>query len=149
MAVESNPNTGTTRTEGLRLAERLRSVCVGARRDLKVTRHLFRGEPAYLISDPMTLQNHRLGPDEYAVFVSLRRDRTLGQLFQERVSRGEEITITRHEKPVARLVPVQRSSLADIHQAFRQMDRIRLRTRRQSASRAKLSYRQLIEEGRR
>ena len=67
----------------------------------------------------------------------------------ERVSRGEEITITRHEKPVARLVPVQRSSLADIHEAFRQMDRIRLRTRRQSASRAKLSYRQLIEEGRR
>ena len=67
----------------------------------------------------------------------------------ERVSRGEEITITRHEKPVARLVPVQRSSLVDIHEAFRQMDRIRLRTRRQSASRAKLSYRQLIEEGRR
>jgi len=67
----------------------------------------------------------------------------------ERVSRGEEITITRHEKPVARLVPVQRSSLADIHEAFQQMDRIRLRTGRQSASRAKLSYRQLIEEGRR
>jgi prevent-host-death family protein len=67
----------------------------------------------------------------------------------ERVSRGEEITITRHEKPVARLVPVQRSSFGDIHEAFQQMEEIRLRVRRKSASRRKLSYRQLIEEGRR
>jgi len=67
----------------------------------------------------------------------------------ERVSRGEVITITRHEKPVARLVPVQGSSFADIEQAFLQMEEIRRRTHRKSRARGKLSYRQLIEEGRR
>ena len=67
----------------------------------------------------------------------------------ERVSQGEEITITRHEKPIARLVPVQRSSFGDIHEAFQQMEEIRRRTRRKPTYRKKLSYRQLIEEGRR
>lgn len=67
----------------------------------------------------------------------------------ERVSQGEEITITRHEKPIARLVPVQGSSFGEIGEAFRQMEEISRRTRRKSAPRGKLSYRQLIEEGRR
>jgi prevent-host-death family protein len=67
----------------------------------------------------------------------------------ERVSRGEEITITRHEKPIARLVPVQGSSFGEIGEAFRQMEEILRRTRRKSAPRVKLTYRQLIEEGRR
>ena len=67
----------------------------------------------------------------------------------KRVSLGEEITITRHEKPIARLVPVQGSSLGDIEAAFLQMEQILHRTRRKSAQRKKLSYRQLIEEGRR
>jgi prevent-host-death family protein len=67
----------------------------------------------------------------------------------ERVSRGEEITITRHEKPVARLVPAGRSSYGDIQQAFQRMKEIRCRTRRKCATRPELSYRQLVEEGRR
>jgi prevent-host-death family protein len=67
----------------------------------------------------------------------------------ERVSRGEEITITRHEKPIARLVPIQGSSFRDIGEAFLQMEEIRRRTQRKSAPRGNLSYRQLIEEGRR
>ncbi|MGA2259941.1 MAG: type II toxin-antitoxin system prevent-host-death family antitoxin [Acidobacteriota bacterium] len=36
----------------------------------------------------------------------------------ERASRGEEITITRHEKRIAHLVPIHVSSLGDIEQAF-------------------------------
>ena len=67
----------------------------------------------------------------------------------ERVSKGEEITITRHEKPVARLVPLQRSSTGEIRKAFRQMEEIRSRTVRSSLGKKKMSYRQLIEEGRR
>jgi prevent-host-death family protein len=67
----------------------------------------------------------------------------------ERVSRGEEITITRHEKPIARLVPIQGSSFGDIEQAFLQMEEIRRRAQRKSTPRRKLSYRKLIEEGRR
>jgi len=35
----------------------------------------------------------------------------------ERVSRGEEIIITRHDKPVARIVPEGRSSSAQVRQA--------------------------------
>jgi len=67
----------------------------------------------------------------------------------KRVSQGEEITITRHEKPVARLVPAQRPSFGDIHEAFRQMEEIQRRTGRKGARQSKLSYRQVIEEGRR
>ncbi len=67
----------------------------------------------------------------------------------ERVSQGEEITITRHEKPVARLVPVTRSSASDIREAFQQIDKIRHRTVQASVGKQRLSYRRLIEEGRR
>jgi prevent-host-death family protein len=67
----------------------------------------------------------------------------------ERVNRGEEITITRRAKPIARLVPFARRSQAEVRQAFRQMDEIRRRSSLNPAGKAKLTYRQLIEEGRR
>jgi prevent-host-death family protein len=67
----------------------------------------------------------------------------------ERVRKGEEITITRHEKPIARLVPIQNSSIRDIEEAFLKMDNILRRNMRNSASQEKLTFRQLIEEGRR
>jgi prevent-host-death family protein len=35
----------------------------------------------------------------------------------DRVSRGEEIVITRHDKPVARIVPEGRSNLEDVSRA--------------------------------
>jgi prevent-host-death family protein len=35
----------------------------------------------------------------------------------ERVARGEEVVITRHEKPVARMVPEGRASLAPVREA--------------------------------
>ena len=34
-----------------------------------------------------------------------------------RVSRGEEIVVTRHERPVARIVPADRASLHDVRAA--------------------------------
>jgi prevent-host-death family protein len=67
----------------------------------------------------------------------------------ERVNRGEEIIITRHDKPVARLVPFARSSRSDIREAFRQLDEIRGRHRLNPSGKEKMTYRQLIEEGRR
>lgn len=70
------------------IADRLRGACVGVRQDLEVTRHLFRGEPAYLVRDPMTLQSHRLSPADYTVFVAIDRDRTLGETFETLVSNG-------------------------------------------------------------
>ncbi|HAB18855.1 MAG TPA: type II toxin-antitoxin system prevent-host-death family antitoxin [Verrucomicrobiota bacterium] len=69
----------------------------------------------------------------------------------ERVARGEEIVITRHEKPVARLVPEGRQSLEQVRAAvagLRELQRqISVRTR----GRAKLSsteVRAALEEGR-
>jgi prevent-host-death family protein len=67
----------------------------------------------------------------------------------ERVRKGEEIIITRHATPVARLVPFERSSAGDIREAFERMERIRSRNERFSVRQEKLSYRELIEEGRR
>lgn len=66
-------------------ADRLRNVRVGTRQDLTVTRHLFRGEPSYVVTDPMTLQNHRLSPADYAIFVAIDRRRELQEIFEELV----------------------------------------------------------------
>jgi prevent-host-death family protein len=49
----------------------------------------------------------------------------------DRVSRGEEIVITRHDKPVARIVPEGRPSLANVRRAIASMRE----TRRQMAER--------------
>jgi prevent-host-death family protein len=42
----------------------------------------------------------------------------------ERVERGETFTITRHGKPVARLVPVERRDPAEIKAAIKRMKEI-------------------------
>ena len=67
----------------------------------------------------------------------------------ERVNRGEVITITRHEKPVAQLVPFNRPSHAGIQEAFRQLDEIARRHTLNPPGKEKISYRELIEAGRR
>ena len=63
-----------------------------------------------------------------------RRSRALVGAFQakthfsqllERVAKGEEITITRHDRPVARLVPAERPSREQVAALFRQMDALR------------------------
>lgn len=62
----------------------------------------------------------------------------------DRVERGEEITITRHGRPVARLVPVTAAGRSDLDAVFEEMDRLRRGNRLDG-----LSLRELIEEGRR
>jgi prevent-host-death family protein len=67
----------------------------------------------------------------------------------ERVGRGEEVVITRHDKPVARLVPegVQRTD--EVRRSVEGLRALRQRIRRRS--RAKLSDREVraaIEHGR-
>lgn len=62
----------------------------------------------------------------------------------ERVERGEEITITRHGQPVARLVPVRATAharLADVAE--------RLKAFRKGRRRGDISIRELIDEGHR
>lgn len=67
----------------------------------------------------------------------------------EQVSRGAEVTITRHEKPVARLVPFEKPSRVELGELFRQIDEFREKHPLNPKGLEKLSYRDLIEGGRR
>ncbi len=71
------------------LAARLAQARVRLRPDLEVTRHLFRGEPQYVLSDPITFQNHRVSSQDYEILVRLDPGRTLGELFDELVTLGK------------------------------------------------------------
>ena len=67
----------------------------------------------------------------------------------ERVSRGEEVVITRHDKVVARIVPEGPQRLDEVRRAVSGLRDLQSRIRRRS--RAKLSDREVrsaIEEGR-
>ena len=67
----------------------------------------------------------------------------------ERVARGEEVVITRHDRPVARLVPEGGRRLDDVRRAVDGLRELQQRIRRRS--RAKLTdaeARSAIDEGR-
>ncbi len=69
----------------------------------------------------------------------------------ERVGRGEEIVITRHEKPVARIIPEGRPSLEQVRLAVASLNRLRGDILARTKGRAKLSDSEVqsaIEEGR-
>ena len=66
----------------------------------------------------------------------------------ERVSNGEEITITKHEKPVARLVPFEKPSQVELATLFAQMEEFRTNHPLNPKGLEKLSYRDLIDGGR-
>ena len=64
----------------------------------------------------------------------------------ERVARGEKITITKHGKPVAMLVPPPLQSSKDVEQVVREMLEYRDRKNRTLGG---ITIRELVEEGRR
>ncbi len=67
----------------------------------------------------------------------------------DRVAKGEDVVITRHDKPVARLVPESAQRLDDVRRAVAGLRELQQRIRRRS--RAKLSDRDVrsaIDEGR-
>ena len=70
----------------------------------------------------------------------------------ERVAKGEEIVITKHEKPVARLVPEGGVSLKGVALAVAGLKELRGRIATHNAGKKKLSYadfKSAVEEGRR
>lgn len=68
----------------------------------------------------------------------------------DRVSRGEEIVITRHDKPVARIVPEGRSSLESIRRAAADLrDLRREMTRKGFKPLTQREIKSAISEGRR
>ena len=66
----------------------------------------------------------------------------------QRVSEGAEITITKHEKPVAKLVPFETPSHVELATLFAQMDAFRTAHPLNSKGLEKISIRDLINEGR-
>lgn len=67
----------------------------------------------------------------------------------ERVSSGgEEIIITKHEKPVARLVPFEQPSQVEIGTLFESINAFADRHPLNPKGMARVSYRELIDEGR-
>lgn len=66
----------------------------------------------------------------------------------ERVRQGEEFTITKHEKPVARLVPFEKPSRVDLAVLFEQMAKFRAVHPLNPKALPKVSYRDLIDGGR-
>ena len=67
----------------------------------------------------------------------------------ERVSRGEEVVITRHDKPVARLIPEGAQRLDEVRRSVQGLRDLQQRIRRRS--KARLSAREVrsaIEDGR-
>ena len=70
------------------LGARLSSVRATVRRDLEVTRHVFRGNPSYVVHDPMSRQSYHLQALEYAMFICVDASLTLGEILETLVSRG-------------------------------------------------------------
>ena len=70
----------------------------------------------------------------------------------ERVARGEEIVITRHEKPVARIVPEGRSNLEEVRAAVSGLRESRRRIAVRLGGKRRITDAQiksLIQQGRR
>jgi prevent-host-death family protein len=69
----------------------------------------------------------------------------------ERVTRGEEIVITRHDKPVARIVPEGAQRLEDVRRAVAGLRELqqRIALRKGGVSLSNRELRSAIEEGRR
>jgi putative peptide zinc metalloprotease protein len=75
----------TTPSPGAILASRLSQVCVELRPELQVVRQVFRGEPSYVIQDPLSSQSQWISVEDYAILSRLREDRTLDEVFSSLV----------------------------------------------------------------
>lgn len=75
----------------------------------------------------------------------------LGKLL-DRVARGEEVVITRHDKPVARMVPAGDRRLATVRRGVEELERLQERVRTRTRGKGRLSdaeVRAAIAAGRR
>lgn len=69
----------------------------------------------------------------------------------ERVAKGEEVVITRHDKPVARIVPEGAQRLVDVRRAVAGLRELQQHVVARNKAKAKLSDREVrsaIEDGR-
>ena len=84
-----------------------------------------------------------------AKVTALEAKTRLGELL-DRVCRGEEIVITRHDKPVARIVPEGRPSLQEVQQAVHELRDLRAHAARRRSSKPLTTkeIRTAVDEGR-
>ena len=69
----------------------------------------------------------------------------------ERVARGEEVIITKHDKPVARLIPEGRPRLQSVREAVTELRELRKRIAARTNGKSKVSFQDFksaVEEGR-
>jgi prevent-host-death family protein len=67
----------------------------------------------------------------------------------DRVVRGEEVTITRHEKEVAKLVPINRRNPADALEKIARFEKFRAKNiLNPPGAKEKLTVKDLVAEGR-
>jgi len=66
----------------------------------------------------------------------------------ERVGRGAEIVITKHERPIARLIPYDRQTPSSLDALFGRFTEFAAKFKSGSVGSERLSYRDLIEDGR-
>ena len=86
-----------------------------------------------------------------ASITALEAKTRFGQLL-DRVSRGEEIVVTRHDKPVARIVPVDRPAREEVRAAIAGLRELRRAIAARSKDQPALTaadLRSMVEEGRR
>ena len=86
-----------------------------------------------------------------ASITALEAKTRFGRLL-DRVSRGEEIVVTRHDKPVARIVPVDRPAREEVRAAIAGLRELRreIAVRREHQPALEVAdIKSLIEEGRR
>lgn len=80
---------------------------------------------------------------------ALQAKTRFGELL-ERVGRGEEIVITKHDKPVARIVPEGRPALEDVRKAVSELRALRSQIAKRSGFQiiTDEEIRSAVEEGR-
>jgi prevent-host-death family protein len=67
----------------------------------------------------------------------------------EQVSKGSEIVITRHDKPIAKLVPYETAPRVAFLEVFQKMEAFRSKHPLNPKGQSRVTYRELIEGGRR
>jgi putative peptide zinc metalloprotease protein len=98
----SQGRSGETAGGGPSMADRLREVVAGLRRDLEVSRHVMRGEVSYVLRDPVSFDTHAFPVADYRVLVALNGERTLGEAFESLAASG--VCQADHEESFYRLV---------------------------------------------
>ncbi len=74
--------------QGLDLFASMRPVQTTLRHDLQITRTIQRGQPLYVVFDPVSFRSHRLTASDYEVATRLQAHRTLQDCFDECVKAG-------------------------------------------------------------